>query len=545
MTEQPASADIADIVDIVVTAETPESPDPSAPNQQATLVVLLDRSDNPEPVMDSLRRSTRGTNAPGLDVHLVLVLRAVYSAVVTRAHERAGQDSRFAVVEVPLEADDAFAWTAGFGLVSTPLVAFVRGVSTSVGGHWVPDLFAPLADPQVCLAEPSLRVTSQRNRSAPIPRPDGAVLAARTADVLACGGLGSGLSDLARRLRLHTGGWYATADLNVPIRRFALTPRPGSAPTVTLTTPVDPARLTWSIWTAVPYGRARRTWGDWHFATDLAQALRRRGQSVSVDHVESTHRVATGATDVVLALRGLQRFAPPPSAAVSLLWIISHPDAVTDAELQAWDLVYAASRPWSALATERSGREVRPLLQCTDATAFHPDGERREPGEPVLFVAGARGLRPIARDAVAAGVDLAVYGAGWDDLLPAGVWRADHVDNNELPAAYRSAHVVLADHADAMRHNGFLANRLFDAAACGARVISDDIEGLDEVFGGLVRAYDTPQTLAALAATDEGWPPPVEARALSDRVAAEHSFDARADELLTVVTARIGDSVPG
>jgi spore maturation protein CgeB len=40
-----------------------------------------------------------------------------------------------------------------------------------------------------------------------------------------------------------------------------------------------------------------------------------------------------------------------------------------------------------------------------------------------------------------------------------------------------------------MRTNGFLANRLFDVLASGGVVLSDDVAGLEEVFGDIIRTY--------------------------------------------------------
>ena len=42
---------------------------------------------------------------------------------------------------------------------------------------------------------------------------------------------------------------------------------------------------------------------------------------------------------------------------------------------------------------------------------------------------------------------------------------------------------MLADHWDDMREHGFISNRIYDALACGAVVVSDDVAGLDGRFG--------------------------------------------------------------
>ena len=48
---------------------------------------------------------------------------------------------------------------------------------------------------------------------------------------------------------------------------------------------------------------------------------------------------------------------------------------------------------------------------------------------------------------------------------------------------------IVRRHHDDMRRDGFLSNRLFDATACAARVVSDEIDGVTEVFGDVVKTF--------------------------------------------------------
>jgi spore maturation protein CgeB len=97
---------------------------------------------------------------------------------------------------------------------------------------------------------------------------------------------------------------------------------------------------------------------------------------------------------------------------------------------------------------------------------------------------------------------------------------------------------VLNDHWDDMRERGFLSNRLFDAAACGARIISDEVPGMGEVFSGLVRGYRNESELLDLVRSGpEGFPGEDRRLAVAERIRREHSFDARAHQLLDAVLA--------
>ena len=69
----------------------------------------------------------------------------------------------------------------------------------------------------------------------------------------------------------------------------------------------------------------------------------------------------------------------------------------------------------------------------------------------------------------------------------------------DLPATYRAAGVVLNDHWDEMRREGLLSNRLFDLAGCGARVVSDDVRGLRDVFGDAFDLQHAAELGAAVA----------------------------------------------
>lgn len=313
--------------------------------------------------------------------------------------------------------------------------------------------------------------------------------------------------------------------------------------------------LRWVLQTAAPAGSRRRLWGDWHFAGSLAGALRRLGQDAVLLPRDLATRPAAAVDDVVLTIRGLTAREPDPATS-DLLWVISHPDGVDTAELARHGHVFAASLSWAERMTALSGRTVEPLLQCTDPAVFAPPAWLRAPDgspvprerrsvsrEAVLFVGNSRGVaRPVVEQTLQVRPDLAVWGGGWAGTLPPGVLRGGYVPNSQLAGHYAGAGIVLNDHWDDMRLNGFLSNRLFDAVASGARVVSDRVAGATEVFGGSVAVFDTAEQLHDLVTADveEVFPPLAERLDTAARIAAEHSFDARARRLLQVALADRG-----
>ena len=303
-------------------------------------------------------------------------------------------------------------------------------------------------------------------------------------------------------------------------------------------------RLRWALKVASPAGERRELWGDTHFARSLARALRGLDQHVVIDHREGFHRPSAHHDDVTLVLRGLEAFRPDP-AQVNLAWVISHPELVTGEEAAGFDQVFAASRSWAASASRRWGLDVQPLLQATDPALFHPDRGCPDTGEPVLFVGGSRReFRQMVRDSLAAGLPVSVFGSDWEDFIPAHHIKATHVANHDVGGLYASAGVVLNDHWEDMRREGFLSNRLFDAAASGARVVTDDVTGLDGVFDRSVQVASDPATLTRLVrpeSLDIVFGSTADRRAVAARMHREHSFEVRAAQLLTVAERRRRD----
>jgi len=296
--------------------------------------------------------------------------------------------------------------------------------------------------------------------------------------------------------------------------------------------------LRWALKIGAPTVERRTNWGDWHFAQSLKASLERLGHEVSVDCKDSWYRPSSPLDDVVVQMRGVSIYGINPGH-TNVSWVISHPERVTATELSDYDLVFGASPRWCTEMTRQLGRPVTPLLQCTDHHRFHPVEPDRRRAHEVLVVANARGMRPSVRAALASGIVPSVYGLRWDGLVPEGAWQADYIPNDELAAVYCAAGVVLNDHWDDMRDQGILSNRLFDLAACDARVITDHLPEVAEVFGDSVVTFDEDTDLAPLVAAQLAETPEraQARRELGERVRREHTFDARAAHLAEAVTA--------
>ena len=98
-------------------------------------------------------------------------------------------------------------------------------------------------------------------------------------------------------------------------------------------------------------------------------------------------------------------------------------------------------------------------------------------------------------------IEIDVYGIGWDDLLiddKKSWYKGKQIRNEDLRYYYSSADIVLNDTRDDMVKAGFISNRIFDATACGAFVISDYIEEIEEIYGDSIVMYKSEEEFVKL-----------------------------------------------
>lgn len=288
----------------------------------------------------------------------------------------------------------------------------------------------------------------------------------------------------------------------------------------------------------VPSWEVAESWGDYHFARALQRSLERSGHPTRVHLLHDWPTPVAAREDVTVHLLGLKE-APTRPAQVNILWQISHPDIATPELYDRYDHVFVASDAFAARMAQLAQVPVTPLHQATDPERFHPDpsGPRHE----LLFVANARKVRRrIVEDLVGTARDLAVYGRNWTaDLIDPRYVQGDGIPNADLRRYYSSAAIVLNDHWDDMRDEGFISNRLYDALACGAFVISDHVEGIEAEFDDAVVTYRDGAQLEHLIQRYLADPDERRRRGARGRAAvlSRHSFDLRARVLTETVTA--------
>ncbi|MCH8505891.1 MAG: glycosyltransferase [Ectothiorhodospiraceae bacterium] len=253
-----------------------------------------------------------------------------------------------------------------------------------------------------------------------------------------------------------------------------------------------------SIKIGVPRWEVVEEWGDYHFALAMKRAFERKGHSVRIDILPEWDTPKNYGDDVVIVLRGLSEYNPKPYN-INLMWNISHPDKVYIHEYEKYDHVFIASLSYAEELRQKLQIPVETLLQCTDPEIFYPDIEGKEEVGEVLFVGNSRKVyRKIVKDAIQSGIKVNVYGTNWENFISREYLKGYHIPNNILRRYYTRAGILLNDHWETMSRYGFLSNRLFDAAACGATIISDSVSGLEEVFGNHIITYSSGRELATL-----------------------------------------------
>lgn len=274
-------------------------------------------------------------------------------------------------------------------------------------------------------------------------------------------------------------------------------------------------------------------WGDYHFAEALKNAFVELGHVVRIDCLDTWDDPIGYNDDCVIVLRGLSVYRPKPYQC-NVLWIISHPDLIAVAECESYDLVFTASEKHKEHLRSQH-IDAMTLLQCTDHRRFNlgEDDDAPVPSKPI-FVGNTRNVyRNIVRHAIEADLDFDVVGAGWRDFIPASYVSADYLENKSLPALYRSSEFVLNDHWDSMKNWGFISNRVFDVVASGTPCLSDEVEGIDELFGRAVVTYDGKKDFRSAANTaSQLREEPAMLQKASEKVRNEHSFLRRAEQIL-------------
>lgn len=288
--------------------------------------------------------------------------------------------------------------------------------------------------------------------------------------------------------------------------------------------------LTIAIKTPNPVGHHH--WGDYFFAVSLKKAFEKKGFNVLIHERENWYDTSVD-IDINFFLRGKYEWDPIYDS-LNIMWNIYDPEKVTNEEYEKYDICFISSIKHAENLSKNINTVIKPLLQCTDPEIFYPEFDNSLT-EDILFVGSTRGVyRDIIKDIMDTDFDVTVYGRGWPEFIENKYVKGSFIPNEELHKYYSSCKILLNDHWETMKELDFPSNRLFDALACGAFVISDKITSAETLFEGNIVTYDDVDDLNGklkyyLNHEEER---KIMAEKGRELVLNNHTFDDRVDEIL-------------
>lgn len=240
----------------------------------------------------------------------------------------------------------------------------------------------------------------------------------------------------------------------------------------------------WSIKISAPADSRRFEWGDLYYAESVRKELHSLGYDAHINYHENHLTKTSYLDDVLLDIRGLDE-VKPQQGIKNIMWLISHPEKVNLDSIRGFDAVFSASKKWISEHEHQTKTPIHYLPQATDSEIFYRrKNTNSKYKDRIIFVGNSRKImRRSVLMAIEAGIDFDIYGGGWHGLVDEKYIKGEFIPNDKLPEAYGSAKLVLNDHWDDMRDYGIISNRIFDVLASGGVVLTDYVEGIEEVKG--------------------------------------------------------------
>ena len=259
--------------------------------------------------------------------------------------------------------------------------------------------------------------------------------------------------------------------------------------------------------------------GDYWIAEDFAKGFQAMGVDTIIDYRGEYQRTHTPTPKINIFMRGYTKFYPPFGEGCNVLYVYypmaysaqsSHKISKTnlnhraempensslDDDWQNYDAVVVSSSTY-AQELQQAGINAIYAPQFTNPQKFYPEPNEQMQND-ILFVGSNWHNRTSLLFALDSDFNVAVYGYNWDNIVPPEMYKAPYIQNTELNRYYSSAKIVLNDHRPDMKEFGFVNNRIYDATAAGALVISDYMPEIEAVYGDTVPMYKNKEELAQL-----------------------------------------------
>jgi len=230
---------------------------------------------------------------------------------------------------------------------------------------------------------------------------------------------------------------------------------------------------------------ARKQWADYWIKRELEQQFTSLGLQV----VEES-------PDITLHLFGIPLRKLPENTR-NIVWVYSHPDLVTPANLRGYDKIFTKSEAHASKLRAMGYENVSVLVGATGHTLVECEEMFME--RDIAFVGNARrNGRKIISDIGDTPYNLKVWGRGWEKLLLAKYRGGRYFPNEKLNTLYASSRISVCDHHADMAREAFISVRLLDILASGGFAISDQNAAIEGIFGDTVPQYRDPEHLREL-----------------------------------------------
>jgi len=182
---------------------------------------------------------------------------------------------------------------------------------------------------------------------------------------------------------------------------------------------------------------------------------------------------------------------------ITILKVVNHGDLLDELALVPVDGFMTNGRRAAEILGRNRPTAYVPLAVEDDYGPVEPD--ERYQADVVFLGSGGRGNKQPATTRhyldPAKQFDFGLWGSWWGQDYWAPAYEDDPAANewhrfwrgplpmNDIARLYSSAKIVLGYHEDSQREFGMWNNRVFEALACGALMISDDALGLRDEFG--------------------------------------------------------------
>jgi hypothetical protein len=250
-------------------------------------------------------------------------------------------------------------------------------------------------------------------------------------------------------------------------------------------------------------------WGEKIAVRSESRALQQEFPGAQVLAFDSSNLSAIAALDVDLLISYYTGPRPPwrvdeiaqSVSGITILKVVNHGDLIDEfARIGVDGFITNSPRAAEVLGRARPAAYV-PLAVDDDFGPVEPVAHYRS--DVVFLGSGGRGNKRPATTRhyldPAKRYDFAIWGAYWDQEYWAPVYQENPGANDwyrfcrgplpidDIAKLYSSAKIVLNYHEDSQREWGMWNNRVFEALACGALLITDDAAGLGAEFaGGLI-----------------------------------------------------------